>query len=151
MTVVAIHLGPREGGPLEAVASVRAYAGRGLKGDRHLKPSGAKSGQALTLVEEEAVDELGLVPGATRRQLTVRGIRLNDLVGKHFTVGEVECYGVGLCEPCMHLQQLTRPGLIDELVHRGGINADILSDGTIFVGDAVKIAIGSTVGSIADH
>jgi hypothetical protein len=112
VTVVAIHLGPVEGGPLEAVASVHAHARRGLEGDRHFRPLGAAAGQALTLVEQEVAEGLRLAAGATRRQLTVRGIRLNELVGKRFTVGEVECYGVRLCEPCLHLQQLTRPGLI---------------------------------------
>jgi MOSC domain-containing protein YiiM len=67
----------------------------------------------------------------------VRGVRLNDLVGKRFRVGDVECYGVELCEPCLHLQELTRPGIIRELVHRSGINADILTDGTISVGDQI--------------
>jgi MOSC domain-containing protein YiiM len=69
--------------------------------------------------------------------LTVRGVRLNDLVGKRFRVGAVDCYGVELCEPCLHLQELTRPGIIRELVHRAGINADILTDGTISVGDQI--------------
>jgi hypothetical protein len=32
---------------------------------------------------------------------------------------------------------MTRPGIIKELVHRAGINADILVGGTIRVGDAV--------------
>jgi MOSC domain-containing protein YiiM len=91
----------------------------------------------LTLVEEEVVTDVGLPPGETRRQVTVRGVRLNDLIGKHFRVGAVLCYGVEICEPCLHLQQLTRPGIIKDLVHRGGINADILSDGTIAVGDEV--------------
>jgi MOSC domain-containing protein YiiM len=137
MTVVAIHLG-EEGVPeLWAVESVRAFAGKGLEGDRHFRPNGAKPGQALTLVEEENVTDVGLPPGETRRQLTTRGIRLNDLVGKRFRVGDVECYGVELCEPCLHLQQMTRPGIIKELVHRAGINADILTDGTISVGDEV--------------
>ena len=63
---------------------------------------------------------------------------LNDLVGKHFRVGDVECYGVKLCEPCGHLQSMTRPGIVEELAHRAGINADILSDGTIAVGDPVS-------------
>jgi MOSC domain-containing protein YiiM len=71
--------------------------------------------------------------------VTVRGVRLNDLVGKHFKVGEVECVGVELCEPCLHLQSMTRPGIIAELTHRGGLNADILTDGTIAVGNAVTI------------
>jgi len=137
MTVVAIHIGPVESGALESVSSARAVAGQGLEGDRNFFPSGAGSGEALTLVETEAVEDVGLAPGATRRQLTVRGVRLNDLVGKRFKVGEVECVGVELCEPCLHLQEMTRPGLIKDLAHRGGLRADILSDGTISVGDAV--------------
>jgi len=137
MTVVAIHVGPEEGGALERVESVRALAGQGVEGDRHFRPQGAKPGQALTLVEEEEVAGAGLAPGATRRQVTVRGVRLNDLVGRRFRVGDVECYGVELCEPCLHLQELTRAGIIDDLAHRGGINADILMDGTISVGDEI--------------
>ena len=71
--------------------------------------------------------------------LRVRGVRLNDLVGKRFAGGEVECYGVELCEPCEHLESMTRPGIIKDLVHRAGINADILSDGVIRVGDASSV------------
>ena len=66
-------------------------------------------------------------------------MRLNDLIGRRFRVGDVECVGVELCEPCLHLQSLTRPGIIDDLLHRGGLNADILSGGTISVGDAVVV------------
>jgi MOSC domain-containing protein YiiM len=62
---------------------------------------------------------------------------VNDLVGKRFRIGDVECAGVELCEPCTHLESLTQPGVIKGLVHRGGLNADILSDGEISVGDAV--------------
>jgi hypothetical protein len=140
LTVVAIHIGPVESGELESVESVRAVAGQGLEGDRNFFPSGAAAGEALTLVELEAVEDVGLPPGATRRQLTVRGVRLNDMVGKHFSVGDVECYGVELCEPCLHLQEMTRPGLITDLAHRGGLRADILSGGTISVGDVVSPA-----------
>jgi len=116
---------------------VRALAGKGLEGDRYFFADGAEPGRALTLVEEECVEDAGLAPGATRRQLTTRGVRLNELIGKRFRVGDVECYGVELCEPCSHLERMTRPGIVKELVHRAGINADILSDGTISVGDAV--------------
>lgn len=135
--VEAIHLGAERVAELRTVDSVRALAGKGLEGDRHFHPEGAAAGQALTLVEAEVVEDVGLPPGATRRQLTVRGVRLNDLVGKRFRVGEVECYGVELCEPCAHLQSMTRPGIIKELAHRAGINADIVTDGVIRVGDDV--------------
>jgi MOSC domain-containing protein YiiM len=137
--IEAIHIGPEESKPLASVESVQAFAGKGLEGDRNFYPDGARPGTALTLVEAENVEDVGLEPGATRRQLTVRGVRLNDLVGKHFKVGDVECYGVELCEPCEHLQSMTRPGIIKELVHRAGINADILTDGVIRVGDAITI------------
>jgi MOSC domain-containing protein YiiM len=135
--VEAIHVGEEEGGPLHAVDAAAVLAGKGVVGDRHFHADGARPGQALTLVEAEAVEDVGLDPGGTRRQVTVRGVRLNDLVGKRFRVGEVECLGVELCEPCLHLQSLTRPGILKELVHRAGINADVLRDGTIRVGDAV--------------
>jgi MOSC domain-containing protein YiiM len=138
VTVEAIHLGEPESPRLRSVDSVRAVAGKGLESDRHFRPKGAKPGQALTLVEAENVESVGLEPGETRRQVTTRGVRLNDLVGKRFRVGEVECYGVELCEPCTHLQTMTRPAIIKELTHRAGINADILTDGTISVGDEIR-------------
>lgn len=138
MTVVGIHIAADHGGPVEAVTSVRARPGMGLEGDRHFHANGdAKPGEALTLVEEEAVTDVGLPAGGTRRQVTVRGVRLNDLVGRRFRVGGVECYGVELCEPCLTLESNTRPGIIKDLVHRAGINADILTDGTIAIGDEV--------------
>jgi MOSC domain-containing protein YiiM len=138
MRVEAIHLGEERNPVLRSVESVRAVAGKGLEGDRHYHAEGAKPGQALTLVEAEEVERVGLAPGQTRRQVTVRGVRLNNLVGKRFRVGDVECVGVELCEPCLHLQSMTRPGIINDLVHRAGLNADILTDGTISVGDAVS-------------
>jgi len=137
MLVEAIHVGADESGPLRSVESATAVPGKGLEGDRHFHGDGARSGQALTLVEAEEVEGVGLAEGATRRQVTTRGVRLNDLVGKRFRVGEVECYGVELCEPCAHLQEMTRPGIIKDLAHRAGINADILVAGVIRVGDPI--------------
>jgi len=136
--IEAIHIGPDEAGPLAPVESVTAVAGKGLEGDRNFRDGGAKPGQALTLVEAENVEDVELGLGETRRNLTTRGVRLNDLVGKHFKVGDVECYGVELCEPCSHLESMTRPGIIKDLVHRAGINADILTDGVIRVGDPIS-------------
>jgi MOSC domain-containing protein YiiM len=111
--------------------------GHGLEGDRYFFPGGAGSGEALTLIEAEALEDVGLTGAQSRRQVVVRGVRVNDLVGRRFRIGDVECLGVELCEPCLHLQQLTRPGIIKDLIHRGGLRADILSEGTIRVGDKV--------------
>ena len=139
MPVEAIHLGAPREPELWTVEEVRAVAGKGLEGDRHFHEDGARPGQALTLVAAEEVEAVGLQPGETRRQVTVRGVDVNALVDKHFRVGEVECYGVELCEPCRHLESMTRPGIIKELTHRAGLNADILVGGVISVGDPVVV------------
>ena len=70
MTVVSIHLGEARNPELWTVESVRAVAGKGLGGDRHFFEDGAEPGRALTLVEEEEVEDVGLTAGATRRQVT---------------------------------------------------------------------------------
>ena len=141
--VEGIFLSPERGELPTPVASVRAFAGRGLEGNRYFFDGDAPAGNALTLIAAEAVEALesehgiSLTPAATRRNVLTRGIDLNALVGKRFRVGNVECEGVELCEPCQTLESMTKPGVIKGLVHRGGLNADILSDGEISVGDAV--------------
>jgi MOSC domain-containing protein YiiM len=137
MRVEGINIGPSE--ELAPVERVRAVAGKGLEGDRHY---GAPPEATLTLIEAEAIEDVGLTGAQSRRQVVVRGVQLNDLVGKRFRVGEVEVIGTELCEPCLHLQNLTRPGIIKDLIHRGGLRAEILSDGVISVGDFIITALG---------
>jgi len=136
MHVEEINIGPSEA--LAPVETVAAVAGRGLVGDRHFTDN-PPPGNALTLIEAEVLEDVGLTGAQSRRQVVVRGIRINDLIGKRFKIGDVECLGVEICEPCTHLQSLTRPGIIKDLIHRGGLNADILTDGTISIGDKIKV------------
>jgi len=137
MRVEAITIGPSDA--LAPVEKVVAVVGKGLEGDRKFFADGASPGEALTLIEAEVLEDVGLTGPESRRQVVTRGVRLNDLIGKRFHVGQVECVGIEISEPCLHLQQLTRPGIIKDLIHRGGINADILSGGTISVGDLLEI------------
>jgi MOSC domain-containing protein YiiM len=144
-----IHIAEVEGGRVRALTSVEAIAGVGLAGDRYAKGKGfwPDDGESrdLTLIEAEAVEDLlahGIVlePGESRRNITTRGIRLNELVGKEFTIGGVRARGTELCEPCTHLAALTGKPLIKPLVHRGGLRADLLTSGRIRVGDAIGVA-----------
>jgi hypothetical protein len=147
-TVELIALAPEAEGPMRSVSTAEAVEGRGLLGDRYERKAGTFSkpggrGYDLTLVEAEALEELSakgveLAPIEARRNLVVRGIALDDLIGRRFRVGEVECYGQRRCEPCSHLEQITQPGVLRGLVHRGGLRADVLSDGEIRVGDRVE-------------
>jgi len=144
--VEAIFIAPQHGELPAPVERVRARTGQGLEGNRYYWPEGdAPAGCAVTLIAAEAVDavtaegEVAVTAGETRRNVLTRGIDVNDLVGKRFRIGEVECEGVELCEPCASLESMTQPGVIKAFVHRCGLNADILSDGEIAVGDPVSI------------
>jgi MOSC domain-containing protein YiiM len=101
-------------------------------------------GDDLTLIEAEAVEGLradtgiDLTGGGHLRNVVIRGIALNDLVGRRFKVGEVECVGDELADPCRHLERLTRPGVLKGLAGRGGLRAAIVRGGEIAVGDPVE-------------
>jgi hypothetical protein len=144
--VVALMTAPQGAGEAIARTSVTARPG-GIDGDRYQDETGTFStsprrvGQDITLIEAEALDELeasgiSIVPEDARRNVVTRGIGLDALIGKHFRIGEVRCFGQRRAEPCAHLEQLT-PGTLRGLVHRGGIRADILDAGTISVGDEI--------------
>jgi MOSC domain-containing protein YiiM len=140
--VEQIAITPSESALPERVDSVEVLPGQGPRGDRYFVDRvAARDGADLTLIEAEALEAftaetgIGLTHEESRRNVLTRGARLNDLVGKRFTVGGVECVGVELCEPCSHLQGLTRDGVLRGLVHRGGLRADVVSGGTIATGD----------------
>jgi MOSC domain-containing protein YiiM len=133
--VESIHITAEKEGRPEPVDRVRAQAGGGLEGDHHTGDVTLIEAEALEAVAGEHGIELG--PGGSRRQIMTRGIALNDLVGERFRVGDVECVGVELCEPCAHLQSMTQPGVLRAFVHRAGINADVVSGGEIAPGDPI--------------
>jgi MOSC domain-containing protein YiiM len=146
--VVSIHIAPDEGHDVVEVDEVRAVAGRGLEGDRYFHKSGTFArkwdpGNEVTLVESEAIEALArdygieLGSGATRRNITTRGVPLNHLVGRQFRVGETELRGERLCDPCGLLESRTHPGVRKGLQHRGGLNAAIVVAGVIRRGDRV--------------
>jgi MOSC domain len=142
--VEAIVIAPEAEAPGVTVPRAAAVAGRGLDGDRYFDGAGTFSdahdrGHDLTLIEAEALEELGMITAEeARRNVVTRGIDLNALVGRRFRVGEAECVGRRLCEPCAHLQRLTHPGILRDLVHRGGLRADVVTAGRIGVGDRVE-------------
>ena len=147
-TITAILVASEAEADLMRVSEAQAEAGRGLVGDRYYAGGGTFSnpharGLDLTLIEQEVIDDLGgIFPGYraedARRNVVTKGIALNDLVGWRFRVGEVECLGQRLCEPCAHLDRIAIRGSLRPLVHRGGLRADIVTSGRIAVGDPVE-------------
>jgi MOSC domain-containing protein YiiM len=146
--VAGLFVAPAARSPMQAREEVVVVPGRGIQGDRYAAGMGtfsaaAGSGRAVTLFESEVLEavgaECGLVIGGveTRRNILTEGIGLNDLVGRHFAVGDVVLLGTRLAEPCAHLERLTRPGVRVALVHRGGLRADVVAGGVVRLGDPV--------------
>jgi MOSC domain-containing protein YiiM len=146
--IEAIHLADVAAGPMRPVARVRAIAGVGLEGDRYATGQGTytpdpRADRQITLIEAEEIEALArrdgivLAPGDTRRNVTTRGIRLNELVGRRFRVGDIECEAIRLCEPCQGLTDLLGKPILKPLAHRAGLRAVILTDGEIAIGDEV--------------
>lgn len=148
--VELLAVAPVVAGFMQLVDRARALAGRGLEGDRYADGSGTFSprgghrpGYELTLIAAEVVEELaGRDPAvgftSTRRNVLTRGVDVNALVGRDFSIGDVRCRGLRAAEPCAHLERLQGPGLLRPLIHRGGLRADILTDGHIAPGDPIS-------------
>lgn len=147
-TVEHVHVAPGAGDPPEARDRVEAVAGKGLSGDRYFENAGTFSDsdrdvrRDVTLIEAEALDAveadygIALEPGVHRRNVTVRGVPLNHLVGRRFRVGDAVLEGAELCEPCSYLErELAEEGVREALVHRGGLRCAVVDGGEIAVGD----------------
>lgn len=148
--VEALFRAEAAAGAPERLSQVEVDA-RGLASDRyaegigHFAPRGGR-GRAVTLIEAESLEHLGMVegvvlaPGEHRRNVVTRGIDLNGTIGGRLRIGEVVLEVVRIAEPCAWLQEHTPPGTLRGLVHRGGVRADVVVPGTIRVGDGVEPA-----------
>lgn len=150
-TVEAIYIAPSRGAETIYMEHVHVVPGMGIEGDRYFDQPGpggihSKPGRELTLVESEAIeaicskDGIPLSPDKTRRNIVTRGVSLNDLVGVEFMIGEVRVRGIRLCEPCDYLAGRTDPRILVSMVHRGGLRANILTEGIIQIHDRISLS-----------
>lgn len=149
--VVSIGIAPTTADRADTVQEVRAVPGLGLEGDRYFHRNGTpsaeehKADEEVTLVEAENIEEFNrrygtdFTPVDTRRNIATSGIRLNDLVEREFRIGEVRFKAHRLCEPCQYLSTLMVPEVLEGLLHKGGLRAQILSEGVIRVGDVIEV------------
>ena len=144
MRVERIFVAPLKGAPMRELAVADALAGQGLEGDRKVAP-GREPAAQLTLIEAEHIEAFRAAVGyemrydQPRRNVVTRGVRLNDLLGKRFRVGEALCEGLELCEPCGKFQRLTHPEVRRFFKGKGGLRAAILEGGLIRPGDPVAM------------
>tara|TARA_B100000900_G_C20561558_1_gene709113 strand:+ start:275 stop:715 length:441 start_codon:yes stop_codon:yes gene_type:complete len=130
---------------INEVDSINVVLNKGILGDRHYKDFNDPYCQ-LSLIEAENIDYYNLKYGLNisyvnfRRNIVTKGVQLNDLVGKKFSIGNVKVEGIDLCRPCRHLTEvLNQSNIIKEFLRRGGLRCQILSSSEIHVGDEIKI------------
>jgi len=142
--VIEITVSENPKGQMKSVNNVEAIAGKGLVNDYHFKNDNEKRRQ-ITLIEIENIDYYNkisgtfILPKEFRRNIITKDIRLNELVGSEFFIGDVKVKAHDLCRPCKYLQEsLKQNNLIKELLRKAGLRCEILTNGKIFVGDEIK-------------
>jgi MOSC domain-containing protein YiiM len=154
-TLLHIHIAEAASYEMEELNEAHCVAGRGIEGDRYFTGRGTYSPKAdvreVTLIEQEVLDALArhdpplqggpivLRPEDHRRNLTVRGVPLNHLVGRRFRVGDVILRGGRLNFPCKYLEELLGLPVYLPLYNRSGLNCSIERGGIIRPGDAIEL------------
>ena len=143
--VVEIGIGKNKGDLIQSVKNAEALKGKGIQNDRKFRENNQKECQ-ITLIEIENINYFNNkfkknIPSVNfRRNIITEGIKLNELVGKEFTVGNVKLKAHDLCRPCKYLQnKLAVNNFVKEFLLKGGIRCEILNSGKIAVGDIIKI------------
>lgn len=143
--VVGLYTAVEAGTPVESHPVVALEAGIGITGDRYATRRGYWSDpkwpdQELTLIEDETAATLAIDAGLLRRNIVTRGVRLDDLIGARFQIGDTVLEGVRPCDPCAYIEGLVQhPGLLKALVTCGGLRARIVQGGHIHVGDIITM------------
>ena len=142
--VLEIGITNNKGGQIKNVSKIEVLKGKGILNDRKFRENNQKESQ-ITLIEIENINnfnkvyKINIAPVDFRRNIITENIKLNDLLGKEFFVGEVKLKAHDLCRPCKYLQEkLKQNNFIKEFLLRGGLRCEILTDGKINVGDIIK-------------
>jgi MOSC domain-containing protein YiiM len=150
--VTEILVSPGGGLAMSRQASAKLVPGKGIEGDRYHAGTGTfsaklsgKPDREVTLIESEeiaafnALTLFGYPTAAFRRNVVTAGVRLNELVGKEFCVGETRLRGIRLCEPCATLAGQLGPEVLQHMIHKCGLRAEVLSGGDIKPGDGITV------------
>lgn len=122
---------------MQYVDRAELVTGLGLDGDKHAV---ATSKRQVLLVDQEALDEVGVAPGIIKENLTVEGLNVMGLpVGTRLTLGSQAVLEItDVCEPCFRMDEI-RSGLKDQLEGRRGMVAVVIRGGSISIGDPISV------------
>jgi MOSC domain-containing protein YiiM len=139
--VISIHVVRCRNGSAEALERAMVHTNYGLEGDWR---SGRNRGGQLTLIEAETLEEVGRllgspVPsGGSRRQIVVRGAKLNELIGQRIRLGSLRLFVETPCDPCSRMESTIGAGAKSLLEGRGGVRCHVLVGGELRIGDPLS-------------
>ena len=148
-TLVSIFTTPQGGEELASQNEAVLEVGVGIVGDRYATKQGTfskevvKDEEQVTLIELEEIHAYNRTINSDyphdmfRRNLVTKNVRLNDLVGKEFFVGECRLLGIELCEPCNYLTTYISD-VLNHMMHKGGLRAKVLEGGSIRPQNIIK-------------
>jgi MOSC domain-containing protein YiiM len=150
--IESIFVAAEKGSPPVEVHEIQVVARSGIVGDRHFNKHRVP-GENMTLIEAEEVERFNTAYGqsieasSTRRNIVTRSVRLNELVGQQFKIGDVVLYGVELCEPCSKFgkalasSDMESKDVIKAWIHKAGLRVDVQVGGIIRMGMNLKIDV----------
>ena len=138
-----IGVRPDKKAPLQLVDTVKVLA-KGLQGDHY---SGRSGNRSVTLIQAEHIKTITSLlhkkridPAELRRNIVISGINLLALKGREFKIGSAVLKMTGLCHPCSRMEENLGDGGYNAVRGHGGINASVISQGIIKLGDNVEVA-----------
>ena len=136
-TITNLHIARVKGTPSDPVQDAIAVSAHGLEGDRSCNVNNARQ---VLVMDRETLDHFELSPGQIKENITTEGLDLSQAkAGQVFFIGEeVTMEIVGECQPCGKMDAI-RMGLREELNHRRGMLAMVISGGAIKIGDSIRI------------
>lgn len=140
--IISIHIVRKRKAATEACNQVTVRKNFGIEGDYR---SGKYQTGQITLVEAEIMDVLStkfcheIPAGASRRQIMVKGISLNGVIGKNLRMGHVLVRVEDKCNPCNNMDERIGPGAKDAMDNRGGIRCRVLEGGKLRIGDKIIV------------
>lgn len=146
--VISLQVRHERGASPAPVAAVTGRVGGGIEGDFHV----AKTTRSVLVVDRSTLDDLGLLPGALREQITVEGLRdVTSLApGTLLRIGGITVRVNRPCEPCTHIGEVN--GVEDPEVfrlqlvgRRGALCTVVAAEGIARVGDPVGVGYAGRV------
>ena len=136
-TITNLHIARVKGTPSDPVQDATAISGLGLEGDRSAYEGNMRQ---VLFMDKETLDDLGLVPGQVKENITITGLDLSQTKeGQVFFIGDdVSMELIGDCEACGKMEALAL-GLKDKIDGRRGMLAKVINGGHIKIGDSIRV------------